>query len=215
MARSNYNEYTRLRDIAVKRSARLEAAGLAPGIKFPTVKELRQQGISQADAIQVIKTFTEGKTTTREFRNLSATEKVTTILTTKNKIATERQRMLNRERNRRYRERLKSLTKKERSYLKAAHTLGLKDVRDIKAFAEYMEMRFAQGNDGFKYRIANYVEDFQALMQKPGYTPQQITRDYQQFLADRSELMDRAADMAGITAFDGDALFSDFMTTIL
>lgn len=212
---AGYREYTKLRDIAHKRTQRLSNKGLAPEINFPTVRELKAKNISAEAAIQTIQKFVNAPTTVRQFSKLEPVQKVSTILTAKNALAAEKRKAQKREASKRYRERMKSLTNRERGYLKAAHTLGLKKVSDIKAFGEYIEMRFSQSSEQSPYAIADYIDDFQALQDKPGYDVSQIKNDYQQFLSDRQDMIESSSSMDGMSLTDGDSLFSDFMSFIL
>lgn len=210
-----YAEYTKLRDIARKRSQRLSNKGLAPEINFPTVKELKAQNISVEQAIANINRFVNAPTTVRKFSTLTPTEKVTTILTTKNTLQNERRKAKHREASKRYREKLRNLTKQERGYLKAAHTLGMKKVKDIQAFGEYIEMRFAQSADQSPYAISDYIDQYKELENKPGYNPKQIEEDYNKFLLDREALIESGAYMNGVDYLDSDRLFKDFVSMIL
>ena len=212
---SGYSEYTKLRDIAHKRTQRLSNKGLAPEINFPTVKELKAKNISAEAAIQTIQKFVNAPTTVRQFKTLEPAQRVNVVLTAKNAVQYERRKAQKREASKRYRERMKSLTNRERGYIKAAHTLGLKKVSDIKAFGEYIEMRFSQSSEQSPYAIADYIDDFQALQDKPGYDVSQIKNDYQQFLSDRQAMIESSNNMDGISLTDGDSLFSSFMNFIL
>lgn len=209
---AGYSEYTRLRDIAVKRAARLSSAGFAPGISFPTVKELKAKNISVESAIQSIQKFTSAPTTVREFKRLEGPQRASALAAARYAIATEKRKAQHREANRRYREKMRGLSKRERGFIKAAHTLGIRNVGDTKAFSEYIAMRFSQASEQSPYAIADYTEDFRKLTEKGGYSPKDIVKDYNQFLADRESLIESSRIMDnGISASDGDALFSQFM----
>ena len=134
------------------------------------------------------------------------------VVTTKDKAKAERRKAQNRESSRRYRERVRSLTKQEKSYIKAARTLGLHITpANAKAFAEYMDFRFAQGGDSVHYKVARYVEDYMSVMAKRGYSPSEILNDFNQFLSDRAALESSAASMSGVPAADIDSLFEEFL----
>ena len=53
----DFKEYTRIRDIVVKRNKRAAAAGLAPLVHFPTVKEIRAGYVPAKEALQAVKGF--------------------------------------------------------------------------------------------------------------------------------------------------------------
>ena len=216
---SQYSEYSRLRDIAHKRAGRLAESGLAPALHFPTVKELKAAGISAKQAEKSIAAYLKAPTTVKEFKRIEESDRPVfiqdrkgPIITTKEQQKKQQQLQLQRERNRRYRERVKNLTKQERSYIKAAKTLGLRITpAQAKAFAEYMDFRFAQGSDSVHYKVARYVEDYISIIAKKGYSPSEILGDFNLFLADRSGLMDRAGQMSGIGPDQIDDLFEEFI----
>ena len=65
MAVIDFKEYTRMRDIAVKRSKRLSAAGLAPAIHIPTVREIRSGVTSGPEALRQLDIYlSSGSTVT-------------------------------------------------------------------------------------------------------------------------------------------------------
>lgn len=216
---SKYSEYSRLRSIARKRAERLNNNGLADLVTFPTVKELKAKGISPAQAVKGVESFLAAPTKTREYRRMDEATKpefiptsTGVVVTTKDKAKAERRKAQNRESSRRYRERVRSLTKQEKSYIKAARTLGLHITpANAKAFAEYMDFRFAQGGDSVHYKVARYVEDYMSVMAKRGYSPSEILNDFNQFLSDRAALESSAASMSGVPAADIDSLFDEFL----
>lgn len=214
---SKYSEYSRLRSIARKRAERLVESGLSQQLHFPTVKELKAQGISGTAAAKAIGSFLNAPSTVRQVKK--ATEKPVfvptytgAVVTTKSREKAERQKEQSRQRSRRYRERVRSLSKQQKSYIKAARTLGLRITpANAKAFAEYMDFRFAQGSDSVHYRVARYVEDYMSIMAKKGYSPDEILNDFNTFLQDRESMMQRADKMNGISPEDVDMLFEDFI----
>ena len=216
---SNYSEYSRLRSIARKRSERLGEYGLTSAVKFPTVKELKAQGINPKTALKSVESFLAAPTTVREYRKTKPVERPVfiqtstgAVVTTKDKEKEERRKAQSRESSRRYRERIRNLTKHEKSYIKAAKTLGLHITpANAKAFSEYMDFRFSQGSDSVHYRIARYVEDYMSIIAKKGYSPAEILDDFNLFLSDRSELMAHADGMNGISPEYLDELFDDFI----
>ena len=198
---SKYSEYSRLRSIARKRAERLSEAGLSKLITFPSVKELKAQGIAPAQAVKQVERFLEAPTQTRQYRRMDEQQRpvfiregTQVVVTEKAMEKTERRKAQNRESARRYREKVKevysSFTKQEKSLLKAARTLGLHVTPAIaKAYIEYVEYRFSYGSSKMKYRIATYVEEFQDLLVKRGKNNMSDTmRDFAGFMKDRRDL---------------------------
>ena len=214
---SKYSAYSTMRDIAVKRAGRLAASGMAPAIHIPTVKELKAAGISATAATKSLQAYLQAPTMVREFKRIEEanrpvfiTDRKGPVITTREQQKKAEQLLKQRERNRRYRERVRSLTKQEKSYMKAARTLGVHITpSQAKAFAEYMDYRFAQGSDSVHYKVARYVEDYVGLIAKKGYTSADILGDFNQFLADRADLMDRSDAMQGFSNIDD--LFDEFL----
>lgn len=215
---TKFSEYSALRSIARKRAERLSGAGLANLVTFPTVKELKVQGVSVENALRNIQRFLESPTKTREYRKLDEQQRPViqqvgqqVVVSAKEQAKAEKRRAQNRESARRYRERVRNLTKQQRSYMKAAKTLGLHITpANAKAFAEYMDYRFAQGSDSVHYRIARFVEDYISIIARKGYKPGEILNDFNLFLSDRSALMESAGNMNGITPEQMDQLFEEF-----
>lgn len=216
---SKYSEYSRLRSIARKSAERLSDVGLSSLVKFPTVKELKELGISPVQAVKGVEKYLSSPTKTREFKKIAESQRPVfvpsstgVIVTSKEKEKAERRKEQNRQSSRRYRERIRSLSKQEKSYIKAARTLGLRITpANAKAFAEYMDFRFAQGGDSVHYRVARYVEDYMSVIAKKGYTPNEILGDFNRFLSDRAVLMQNAENMNGLTADAIDQMFEEFI----
>ena len=214
---SKYGSYTQLRDIAVKRAGRLSAAGLAPAVHIPTVKELKLAGVAPATAIKNLEAYLAAPTKVSEARKLTTEERPVFVQTSRGVEVTTsaeekrlKQRVQARERSRRYRERIKNLTEQDQIYRKAAATLGVYIApADAKAFTEYMDYRFAQGGDKVTYKMNIYLKNFVKLM-KTGYKPDEIIKDFQQYMADRAALENRADSMTGFTPDEVDRLFKDF-----
>lgn len=201
---SKYSEYSRLRSIARKRAERLSEAGLSRLITFPSVKELKAQGIKPEQALRQVQTFLEAPTQTRQYRRLDEQQRpvivqegLQVVITEKAKEKTERRKAQNRESSRRYRERVKqlnaTLSKGEKAMIKAARTLGLHITPTMaRAYLEYIEYRFSYGSSKMKYRIATYVEEFQDLLVKRGkYNMNDVMKDFAVFMKDRAELEKR------------------------
>lgn len=198
---SKYSEYSRLRSIARKRAERLAEAGLSRLVTFPSVKELKAQGIKPAQAIKQVESFLAAPTQTRQYRRLDVQQRpvivqegAQVIITEKAREKAERRKAQNRESAKRYREKVKavfsSFTKNEKALIKAAKTLGLHITPALaKAYIEYIEYRFSYGSSKMKYRIATYVEEFQDLLVKRGkYNMQDVMKDFSGFMKDRKDL---------------------------
>ena len=216
---TSYSEYSRLRSIARKRAERLTSAGLADLITFPSVKELKARGVSATSAIKSVESYLSAPTKTREYKRIDEASRPVfiptetgAVVTSREKEKAERRKAQNRESSRRYRERVRGLTKQEKSYIKAARTLGLHITPSMaKSFAEYMDFRFAQGGDTVHYKVARYVEDFMSAIAKRGYKPSEILSDFSRFLSDRATLQAHADSMSGVSASDIDALFDEYL----
>lgn len=184
MARS---EYTRLRDIAQKRLGRLEAAGLAmPGLSFPKLRELKTEA-ERAMALIELRQFVEAPTQVKQVRptgNIVAKTPAGIVVDDPVKLARNERR---RQQRAARKEALASLTKKQRSMIKGAKSLGLTiKTADIPAFISYMEYRFGQYSDSRFYLMADYVEDFQKLRKKN--STDSILGDFARFKADYEQL---------------------------
>ena len=204
---TNYSEYSRLRSIARKRSERLGQTGAVAEIHFPTVKELKTAGIAPSQAMKAVNEFLNAPTTKKAYMkapDVIRKDIQQTVKAVESQIRKERRKAQTRAAAKRYREEIKSLTKREKAYLKAARTLGLKVPPSMaKIFGEYLDVRFAQGNDSVFYRISNYVEDFQSVMDKKGYDAKQTMNDFNKYMADRDILLSNKDSMVGLD-FDKD-----------
>lgn len=198
---SKYSEYSRLRSIARKRAERLSEAGLSRLITFPTVKELKAQGIKPEQAVRQVEIYLQAPTQTRQYRRMDEQQRpvfiqegTQVVVSEKAREKAERRKAQNRESAWRYRERVKQLNatllKGEKAMIKAARTLGLHIPPSMaRAYIEYMEYRFSYGSSKVKYRIATYVEEFQDLIVKRGkYNMQDVMKDFAEFMKDRKEL---------------------------
>lgn len=219
---SKYSEYSRLRSIARKRAERLAESGLAELVSFPSVRELKKGGMSVSSAIKQVQSYLDAPTRTREYRRIAEEQRPVFIQegqqvteARREQEKKERRKAQNREAARRYRERVKKLTKKEKGYMKAARTLGLHITpANATAFGEYMDFRFAQGNDTVHYRVARYVEDYISIIEKSGHKQSEIMDDFQNFMISRQSLEYRAGSMRGRTSQDMDDLFDVFIASL-
>lgn len=234
----NFSEYTRLRDIAHKRAVRLEKSGFTGRIDIPTVADIKAGRVSEAEAMSAIKNFlSEGSTLTAvkqtqlvpEFKqfNLPSNREQ------KSKLTDEQKRERKRERDRAYRRRkaVRETAKtseqaaKREGYLKALETVanrwkgaGLDLGIDLKnmtpaqarAFVAYMDYRFSQGDFAQHYVINDFIQDFSKLLRK-GYKAEDITADFDKFLADQARLERNADNMIGISPERNQSLWDRFI----
>lgn len=187
---SKYGDYSRARDIAQKRLERLNTAGYVAGdISFPTVKQLKERGISPGTALRAVEDFLNAPTKLIDFRK-QPKEKLSFRQTASGVQVGERERQMKRARDARYRERVRQLSKDDKRFMKAARRLGLNITPSTaKAFTEYVKYRHAQGIGSVKYWMANIVEDYMEATQNKPKTGEAVLADYQRFLADRADLL--------------------------
>ena len=223
---SKYSSYTRLRDIAVKRACRLEQAGLSTGISFPTVKQIKSEGLSLSEATARLQMFLEAPTKIREYKKLELQDRpvfledrsgpVTTTEAGRSEaekyIKKEREREQHRQRNQRYRERLRNLTKREKSDLKASRTLGYSvGPSQAQMFSEYLAYRFKYGDEKKPYAIATYTEEFHALMKKNKYHSfDDMQKDFEGYMMNRHRMEEEYNNMKGISGAAFESMWSQF-----
>ena len=189
----DYKEYSRQRDIAVKRIKRMQEAGYKLNVHVPTVKELRSMEAGKAEAMgKALETFLEAGASLQRKRE---SERI--------HYTQEEQAEKRREYQRDYRRRKVAQeyaggrNSKYESYLKGIKTLGV-DLKpsQLPGFFQYMDYRFSQGNASKKYVFDIFVDDYKDLLAK-GYKPDQIIGDYERFQADQIALEARADTMQG------------------
>lgn len=187
---SKYSAYSEARSIARKRLERLNEAGYTTdNISFPTVKQLKERGISPGSALRAVEEFLKAPTKLVEFRRESKTKDLAFRQTASGVQLGERERQMKRARDAAYRERVRNLTKDDKRFMKAARRLGLNITPSTaKAFTEYVNYRYAQGIGSVKYWMANIVEDFMEITKGKPKKAGDVMNDYQRFLADRSDL---------------------------
>lgn len=212
MADFNAKEYSRLRSIARKRIERAAAAGAAAPVHIPTVKEARASAdpAQYMAAVQRFLSSPGSKLSNVRKDNISFTRydptPETPVTKRRSKYKSEEERIARRrEQKRRSKakravERAAGSEKEARrrvGYLKALETvseqwkkagldvgnwLGVLSPAKAKAFTEYMEYRFSQGDYNNKYTIDTFIRDFGSLLQK-GYDFKDIQGDFSAFLA--------------------------------
>ena len=206
------SEYSRLRSIARKRIERLSAAGFAPNIHIPTVKELKATGASMSRATESLKQFLSSGQTVKQARVAESTgtgfqfEFKKEDFQKPKRVRTEAEKERRRERDRYNRLRRKAYSMSGSDEHKGDYALrytkGLERLKQsippelLPAFYDYMEERFAQGVNIQKiYRYLDFVEDFTELMKKGEYNIKDIMKDFYEFVGDQAELRMKATDI--------------------
>ena len=230
----DFKEYTRLRDIVVKRNKRAVSAGLMPPIHFPTVKEIRSGFVDAKAALEAVKNFYSSGSQVKAIRETGLTPEFKTFpeMPKARKLSIEERKERRRQAQRDYRRRKKvretaispEKGRKYESYLKALKTVSdtwRKAGVDIgisleqltpgqaQAFVEYMDYRFSQGDFKQHYVIDEFIQDFARLVQK-GHNPKNITADFNKFLENRMSLSGRAESMEGISGSEFTNLWDEF-----
>ena len=236
MARGiDFKEYTRIRDIVVKRNKRAVQAGLMPALHFPTVAEIKSGFVSPSEALSFVKSYYSSGSQVKTIRQTGLTPDVVIFpeMPKPKPISEEIKKERRREQQRRYR-RIKKVRetaitpakgKKYESYLKALESVsrtwrkkGFNIGIDLKsltpsqaqAFVEYMDYRFSQGDFTQVYVIDEFIQDFSKMMKK-GYTPKNIVGDFNQFLENRLGLENRMNNMEGINSYEFFGYWDEFI----
>lgn len=235
MARVNFKDYTRLRDIVVKRNKRAVAAGLMTPVHFPTVAEIKAGYVDPLQALKAVKDYYSAGSQVKAIRQTGLKPPAVSFpeMPKPKPISEEARKEQRRKQQRDYRRRRKvreaALTpekaKRYESYLKALETVSRtwkKAGFDIgidlskltpsqaQAFVEYMDYRFAQGDFTQRYVIDEFIQDFSKLLQK-GHSAGDITSDFNQFLENRSQLQSRGEQMEGLSNGDIMSLWDEFV----
>ena len=235
MATFNSKEYTRIRDIVVKRNKRAARAGLAPLVHFPTVKEIKAGFVSPSEAVKAVKEFYSGGSQVKairqtgivpEFKSFPVMPKPAPVSEADKKVKRrEQQREYRRrkkvrdtaltpEKAKKYDSYLKALESVSRTWRKAGKNIGI-DLKALsptqaQAFVEYMDYRFSQGDFTQRYVIDEFIQDFSKMLKK-GYSAKNIVSDFNKFLEDRSQLESRYNNMEGIQSWEFSGLWDEFI----
>lgn len=235
----DYKEYSRLRSIARKRIERASAAGRTAYVKLPTVAEVRASANPQ-EYMAAVENFlwSEGSTLkASKKKNISFTNIEFTPVPpgTVKGLSDAEKRARRKEQKRRSRAKRAveqaSETEKEArkkvGYLRAletvsrqwreagvdmGHWLGILSPKNAKAFVDYMEYRFSQGDYNSKYIIDTFIRDFGELVQK-GYDFKDIQGDFDSFLVKQKGLKKnkKKAEKYGITEDEIDSMWRKFV----
>lgn len=235
MARIDFKEYTRIRDIVQKRIKRSVAAGLAPMVHVPTVKEIKAGIVDPAEALRALKNYYSGGSQVKAIRQTGIVPEFRSFPTLPETppMTSAEKKQKERERQREYRRRKKIIStaksaKEAKSLLqaykavktiekiwnKAGKKLGINlselTPTEAKIFIEYIDYRFSQGDFSQIYVIDEFIQDFSKLRKK-GYSAEEIERDFDIFLENRKKLNKRALNMEGLTEDELRSYWDEFV----
>ena len=235
MATFNSKEYTRIRDIVQKRIKRASAAGLAPMVHVPTVKEIKAGLVSPSEAMRALKEYYSGGSQVKTIRQTGMVPEFKSFptLPAEKPLSKSEKRQRQRDYQREYRRRkkvrdtaltpekakkydsyLKALESVSKTWRKAGKNIGI-DLKSLsptqaQAFVEYMDYRFSQGDFTQRYVIDEFIQDFSKMLKK-GYSSKNIVSDFNKFLEDRSQLESRYNNMEGIQSWEFSGLWDEFI----
>lgn len=239
----NYKEYSRLRSIARKRIERASAAGKTEYIRLPTVAEIKRSSNPEA-FLNAVKGFLSNPAASLtaskrqkveipkiDIEKLPKIPKITSI-------SPEAQKMRKREQSRRskakravektsgtsaeavkkvgYLKALETVSKKWREAgIDAGNWLGVLSPAKAKAFVDYMEYRFSQGDYNNKYTIDTFIRDFGEMISR-GYNFKDIQGDFSVFLQKQKFLKSnkRRANKYGVTEDEIDSAWRKFVKEV-
>ena len=235
MAKIDFKEYTRIRDIVQKRIKRASKAGLAPLVHVPTVKEIKAGLVNPSEAMRALKGYYSGGSQVKTIRQTGLVPEFKSFpsLPEEKPLSKSEKRQRQREYQRDYRRRRKvretAVTpekgKKYESYLNALESVSRtwkrsgKDIgidfrslspSQAQAFVEYMDYRFSQGDFTQRYVIDEFIQDFSKLLSK-GHSAKNIVNDFNLFLENRMQLQGRMNSMEGIQSWEFSGLWDDFI----
>ena len=236
----DYKEYSRLRSIARKRIERAAKAGATDLIRIPTVKEVRASA-NPAEYMNAVKAFlnTPGSTLTESKKKSVSFPEIKFTphppATKKTPMSPEAKRARRNEQKRRSKakravEKAAPSEKKARKYvgyLKALEKvatdwrekgvdigswLGVLSPGKAKAFVDYMDYRFSQGDYSNRYTIDTFIRDFGELVQR-GYDFNDIKKDFGGFLDEQKKLSKnrRKTNKYGVTTDEVDSVWRQFV----
>lgn len=188
MPKQDFKEYTRLRNIAVKRLKRLaEKEPSYSNIYIPKVADLKGESPETiARAIKNLETYiAKGASLSR--KRESARQGITPgMLRARQRVAREYERGEG--------------GKTYQGYMKGIAKLGINiPPSQVPSFIKYMDYRLAQGKSAFKYAFATIAEDFERIMNRK-YSPDDIISDFESFTRDYQRTQKKAQRMEGWTS---------------
>ena len=233
----DYKEYSRLRSIARKRIERASAAGAMQYVRIPTVAEVRASA-NPDEYMRTVKQFLNTpKATLRESKRegISMPNVGFAPVPAIPKLSPEQKKIRRREQSRRSKakravERAASSAKEAKNkvgFLKAlekvakdwrekgvdiGNWLGILSPAKAKAFTDYMEYRFSQGDYKNRYTIDTFIRDFGELV-RAGYNVQDIQGDFDVFLENQKRLKQnkRKANKYGVDTDEVDSAWRRFV----
>lgn len=234
MAKIDFKEYTRIRDIVQKRIKRASKAGLAPLIHVPTVKEIKAGVVDPYEAMRALKGYYSGGSQVKAIRQTGFVpefKSFPTLPEINRKLTVEEKRERRRIQSRRYRQNkkikqgfdddlgeykvntFKSAITLYNRFKSAGFDLGFNPYEmtptEARQFTEYISYRFAQADYKRKYVIEDFIEDYGELMRQ-GYKPDQILNDFNLFLEDRYRLDKNRLSMEGLTEEESYKYWEEF-----
>lgn len=242
MADFNSKEYSRLRSIARKRIERAAAAGAAAPVHIPTVKEVKASAdpgqymaaVQRFLASPGSKLSNVRKDEAITFTNFNTTPEPP--VTKKSKYKSEADRLARRREQKRRSKAKRAVeraaadekeARKKVGYLRALETvtakwkeagvdvanwLGVLSPQKAKAFTDYMEYRFSQGDYNNRYTIDTFIRDFGELV-RVGYNFKDIQADFGAFLERQKQMKKDAknTNKYGISEDDVDSAWRKFV----
>ena len=235
MAKFDFKEYTRIRDIVQKRIKRAVSAGLSHMVHVPTVKEIKAGIVDPQEALRALKGYYAGGSQVKTIRQTGLVPEFKSFPTLPElpPLSKEQKRQRERDRQRDYRRRrkvretaispekgkkyesyLKALESVSRTWRRAGRDIGI-DLKSLtpsqaQAFVEYMDYRFSQGDFTQRYVIDEFIQDFSKLLSK-GHSAKNIVNDFNLFLENRMQLQGRMENMEGIPSWEFSGLWDDFI----
>lgn len=215
----DYKEYSKLRSIARKRIERAAAAGLAPYVYIPTVKEVKASD-NPEQFMYNVRRFLETGTTVRNIRKAPETKfpvldlpQLPPGVSKKQPLTPEQKRSRKNLQNRRSKAKRAvekaAQTEKEREYhvryLKALWTMADKwrekgvDIgnwlvsltpKQAREFVNYIDYRFSQGDFTMNYVIDTFSKNYGTMRQRE-YSFADIEKDFNQFIIDQQLMKKR------------------------
>lgn len=242
MSDFNSKEYSRLRSIARKRIERAAAAGAAAPVHIPTVKEVRASadpGPYMAAVQRFLASPGSKLSNVRKDEAITFTKFNPTPeppVTKKSKYKSEADRLARRREQKRRSKAKRAVeraaadekeARKKVGYLRALETvtakwkeqgvdisnwLGVLSPAKAKAFVDYMEYRFSQGDYKNRYTIDTFVRDFGELV-KSNYNFKDIQADFDAFIGRQKQMQKDAenTNKYGLTEDEVDSAWRRFV----
>lgn len=234
MKQINFKDYTRVRDIVVKRNKRAVSAGLMPSIHFPTVKEIKAGLVDPGSAWRAVQMYYSGGSQVKTIRQTGIKPAYIDfpVYEEPKQLTQEEKKEKRKKQQRDYRRRVKIdsselLDDKQKDYFKR-YLKGLPKIvkkfnipldvdkmspNEIISLGEYLDYRFSQGEFNQEYIIEEFVEQYDKLKSK-GYTDKEIQTDFSKFLLDRQVLTDKEGKILGLNADEVLDIWDEFINEL-